>query len=87
MKVCDYCNSIVSDDATACPNCSAAQFSKQCETCGTKYKGATCPECTQREHDARAQAEADRQQRAAEAKANTGLGWKTALTVFLPFIG
>ena len=87
MKVCDYCNSIVNDDATACPNCSAAQFSKQCETCGTKYKGATCPECAQHEHDARAQAEADREQRAAEAKANTGLGWKTTLTVFLPFIG
>ena len=87
MKVCDYCNSIVNDDATTCPNCSAAQFSRQCETCGAKYRGATCPACAQREHDARAQAEADREQRAAEAKANTGLGWKTALTLFLPFIG
>ena len=44
MKVCDYCNSIVSDDATVCPNCSAALFSKQCDTCGAKYKGATFPQ-------------------------------------------
>lgn len=87
MKVCDYCNSIVSDDVMACPNCSASHFSKKCETCGSTYTGAACPTCTQREHDSRMQAEENRKQFEATQRANTGLGWKTALTVFLPFIG
>ena len=87
MKVCEYCNSIVDDDTTTCPSCSASLFSKKCEVCDTVYKGAACPECAKREAEARTQAEANRARVEAESKANTGLAWKTALTVFLPFVG
>jgi len=94
MKVCAYCDSFVSDDASLCPHCSSAKFLIQCSRCGRVHEGLECPYCRQAAEEDRKAAEAARQAEAAareesaeRAKANSKLAAKTVLTVFLPFIG
>ena len=87
MRVCAYCGSTVGDDVVTCPHCSAAVFKEKCPVCGSVTDGSFCPHCaSEREREqARAREEGARDE--AVANANSGLGWKTALTVFLPFVG
>jgi len=87
MRVCEYCGGVVGADDIACPHCSASSFVEKCDECGELYTGSSCPACAQKAQEAREAEEAERKRSDAVLKANTGLGWKTALTVFLPFIG
>jgi len=91
MKECAFCGGDVNDDAITCPHCSATEFKNKCPLCGRAIEGTVCPHCAaerrRAEAEAQAQAQAARAEQAAAETANTGLGWKTALTVFLPFVG
>lgn len=87
MKVCMYCETTVEDSVAICPNCTSNQFKAKCPRCGQTYEGAECPQCRANEAAARHAAEEGRRKQEAWAKANTGLGWKTALTFFMPYFG
>ena len=98
MKRCAYCDSQVADNVYVCPHCNASEFTKVCDVCGASYEGSFCPNCAQRQAQYRQQQQAQYQaqqmryqeQQAQQAHVNTvnsGLGWKTVLTFFLPCIG
>ena len=87
MKVCAFCESLVEDTATSCPNCSANRFKTKCPRCGKAYEGPACPDCQAHDKAAQEAAEQARLKTEAEEKANSGLGWKTVLTFFMPYIG
>lgn len=87
MKVCSYCGSTVHDNLITCPNCNATALRSICPRCGAAFDGAFCPACEERDEAARMADSERRRLEEAEDAANEGLGWKTALTVFLPFIG
>ena len=91
MKVCTYCGNTVEDSLPACPYCNSTSFKYKCPRCGTVSDGSDCPVCIakdeqkrERERVAREQAVANAE---ARARANSGLVWKTVLTVLLPFVG
>lgn len=87
MKVCEYCGRTVSDSVSTCPYCQAYDFKTVCDVCGTTYDGPFCPACAKAQAEAQAGAERALREQAAAYAANQGLGWKTILTIFLPFIG
>lgn len=91
MKECAYCGGTVSDDVTTCPHCSGIEFKNKCPICGQAIEGTFCPDCAARqakeEAEARAKAQEDLAEQATIDEANSGLVWKTVLTVFLPFVG
>ena len=87
MKVCVFCESVVDDSATSCPNCSANRFKNKCPVCGNVYEGQPCPTCQANNRAAQEAAEQERLKAEAVEKANSGLGWKTALTFIMPYVG
>ena len=102
MKICEYCDATLGDDVLVCPHCSSTKFKNKCPRCGREIDGMVCPACSEADREAaeaeraraeaeraqeRARVEADRARAEAEQKANQGLAWKTALTVFVPFVG
>lgn len=87
MKICSYCGGTVEDSVYTCPHCTSASFRYLCPQCGNAYDGPFCPACREKDEATRAAAEAAAVKAEAEDKANEGLAWKTALTVFLPFVG
>ena len=87
MKICVYCESSVSDEATKCPHCSSTSFIKQCPKCGKGYEGAECPDCKARDEAAKAAGIAAMQEEGARAKANSHLALKAVLTFIMPYIG
>jgi len=70
-----------------CPHCSSTSFRNKCPRCGGAYDGAICPACKKADEELAQANQAAWDQAAASAKANSGLGWKTVLTVFVPFVG
>ena len=87
MKVCSYCGGTVEDSVYTCPHCTSNSFRYYCPRCGGTYDGPFCPACREKDEAMRAEAAAAAVKADAEERANEGLGWKTALTVFLPFVG
>lgn len=46
MKICEFCDSLVPDDADSCASCGGKSFRQRCNNCGNEYKeGAFCPHC------------------------------------------
>ena len=87
MKVCQYCGSTVGDEAVTCPHCSSASFKNKCPECGRMIDGTYCPDCAARRERESSAVEEARKLGEEVARANSGLAWKTVLTVFVPFVG
>ena len=87
MKICSYCGGTVEDSVYTCPHCTSTSFKYLCPRCGGAYEGMFCPACRAKDEAAHAEAAAAAAKHQAEGRANSGLGWKTVLTVFFPFIG
>jgi len=87
MKICSYCGGTVDDSVFTCPHCTSASFQYLCPRCGGAYEGPFCPTCREKDEAKSAEAVAAAARQEAEDRVNKGLGWKTVLTVFFPFIG
>ncbi|MBR0403915.1 MAG: hypothetical protein IJI68_01750 [Eggerthellaceae bacterium] len=87
MRICSYCGGTVEDSVYTCPHCTSSSFQYFCPRCGEAYDGPFCPACREKDEAAHAQAQEAAAKAVAEDRANEGLAWKTALTVFLPFVG
>ena len=45
MKVCQYCDTLNSDDAAVCKGCGARAFYNMCGNCRKVFEGLYCPGC------------------------------------------